>query len=105
MRSSARQQAIALNAELGSRSAPAEVSLGYALSEGDPDEAVTHLEVGWELCREEGNEAMSFVGGACLAELYAAHGELGRALEIYERLLDQVLESRNPLFATLTCDS
>ena len=32
-------------------------------------------------------------------------GELQRALEMYDALLDNAAETRNPMFATLTCDS
>ena len=99
------EQAIAMAAEFGSQMAPAETALGYALSQTDPERALVHLEAGWNLSREQGNEAMLFVGGACLAELYATRGEFGQALDKYAPLLDDAVENRNTLFATLACGS
>ena len=99
------EQALALSTEVEIRSAPAEAALGYALSETDPERAIPHLEAAWALSQEQGNEAMRHASGASLAGLLAARGDLSRAFEIYDALLVNLIETRNPMFGTLTCDS
>jgi tetratricopeptide (TPR) repeat protein len=99
------ERALELMKELGTRSAPAESALGNALSEVDPDRALPHLEAGVALSEEQGNEAIWFVSGVTLAQLEAGRGNRRRALELFDVLLDRTLESRNPLFATLTCST
>ena len=40
-----------------------------------------------------------------MAVLLVLRGDLARAFELYDALLDNAIETRNPRFATLTCDS
>ena len=99
------EQSRALAAETGRRSQLAEGALGLAFIEADAEQAVHHLEAAWELAHDEGDEVHMLVYGSWLALLLAESGDMNDALDYSAVMLDNAIATRNPMQATLACDS
>jgi tetratricopeptide (TPR) repeat protein len=99
------EQALAIASEVGMQVVPAQTALGLALSQTDPDRAIPYLESAWKLSREFANEPMEFSSGSVLARVLTSRGNFKHALEVYDTLIDRGVDTRNPVWAYLICDS